>query len=116
MKQLDLQLPDGNPAPITDFGNVAPGATTTARELRLVNTGDEPITSIKLRIVQDDANPGTYIVTANGVNLKGEWQEAATEQAPLAPGAFIVLSEAWSVPAGAAVGTDFAALDIEYLR
>lgn len=96
MKNLTLQLPDGTPAPTTEFGNVPPGTTTVQRELRLVNTGDEPITGdISLRALQDNTIDGTYIASAGGISLSANWQVVATN---LAVGASILVLEAWQVP------------------
>lgn len=116
MKTLTLQLPDGSPAPATDFGNVPPGTTTPARELRLVNTGDEAITGgIQMRVVQDDGVDGVYLVTANGVSLTDEW--ATVQAADLVPGAFILIEEAWQTPAGVTQsGLDNGWFDWQYLR
>lgn len=115
MKNLTLQLPDGTPAPATDFGNVAPGVTTPARELRLVNTGDEALPAVQMKVTQDDALPGVYIVTVNGQPLTGDWTEVLT--APLEPGAFVTVMESWQTPAGTALGgLDNAYFDWQYLR
>lgn len=115
MKNLILQLPDGAPAPATDFGNVAPGTSTSIHELRLVNTGDEAIPAVQMKVTQDGALPGLYVVTANGQALTDEWAEVLS--APLEPGAFIAITEAWQVPAAATqTGLDNAYFDWQFLR
>ncbi|MBZ9715485.1 hypothetical protein [Deinococcus multiflagellatus] len=116
MKRLELQQLDGTPAPATDFGSVPPGTTTPTRQLRLVNTGDEPVPGLRLRVLQDGAVPGTYLVTANGLALGDAWT-APLADAPLLPGQAVLISEAWTTPAGTTTtGADHGRLIISYQR
>ena len=115
MKQLTLQLPDGNPAPATDFGNVPRGVTTATQELRLVYTGTEVITGgIEARILQDGPADGQYQATIDGVTLTAEWQ--VVQAADVAVGAFLLVREAWHTPESAEVsGPDLGSLEWRHL-
>lgn len=115
MKQLQLRLPDGTPAPATDFGSVPPGTSTPTRELRLVNTGDEPVTSVEALVVNDSLSDGEYRVSMSGVILTGEWQSILS--APLAPGAFLAVQESWTTPSGVTTtGADHGQLRVRYAQ
>ncbi|PIH00270.1 hypothetical protein [Deinococcus sp. UR1] len=115
MKQLQLRLPDGTPAPATDFGSVPPGTSTPTRELRLVNTGDEPITNVEALVVNDSLADGEYRVSLNGVALTGEWQPVLAEA--LAPGAFLTVQESWTTPVGVTTtGADHGQLRVRYAQ
>lgn len=115
MKQLALQLPDGNPAPATDFGNVPRGVTTATRELRLVSTGTDIITGgIEARVLQGGAADGTYLVTIDAKPLTDTWQ--VVHAADLAAGAFLVVRESWSTPEDAEVtGPDIGSFEWRHL-
>ena len=115
MKQLTLQLPDGNPAPATDFGNVPRGVTTPSRELHLVNTGTETITGgVEARVIQNGAADGTYQVTIVGVNLTDEWQLVHETDLPV--GESLLVREAWHTPQAANVsGPDLGTFEWRHL-
>ncbi|MBZ9715270.1 hypothetical protein [Deinococcus multiflagellatus] len=116
MKQLELQQLDGTLAPATDFGSVPPGTTTASRQLRLVNTGDEPVPGLRLRVLQDGAVPGEYLVSANGVALTAQWTSPLGDEL-LAPGDSVLIVEAWTTPAGTTqTGADHGRLIISYQR
>ncbi|GGL18247.1 hypothetical protein [Deinococcus radiotolerans] len=111
MKRLALLLLDDTPAPATDFGSVPPGTAAPNRSLRLVNTGDETVSGIRVRVENESADNGEYRVTVQGTALTGDW----TALPDLAPTEAFLVLESWLTPAGVAeTGVDHGLLRIQH--
>lgn len=120
MKQLTERNAADTAAFDPMFGALIAGQSRTQESL-LKNTGDEPITSLKVWRVNNADLPGIATVTVNGVEVPeatapaGEVPAAAVEvlTAPLAPGASVAVSTLFTNPAGAtAQGLDSADLRV----
>lgn len=113
MKQLSLLLPDGTPAPATDFGSVPPGTAAPSRQLLLRNTGDEPLTGIRARVENASTENGEYTVTVQATVLTGDW----TPLPDLAPGEDLLVLESWLTPPSLTVtGVDSGLLRVQFTR
>lgn len=116
MITLTFRTADDSAALPSMAGVVLDGAPSTQLGL-LKNTGDEPITSLRLWVENDPAYPLTCAATVNGVTVP-DVQGVAEGQVPensalltagdglpaggLPPGGTLGLSLAWSGAAGAA--------------
>lgn len=75
----------------------------------LKNTGDEPLSSVRLRVVNNQDLPATVAVTVNGVALTETEQEVLTQ--PLAVGASVPILLTWTAGATILPGEDSARID-----
>ena len=99
-KILEVRLADlVTAAPLTDFGSVGPGNTSTTSTLYLFNSGTDPIPSVRAHIEQASTADGVYFVTVGSIPLNINPQEVLTQ--PLAPGASIPFTERWDTPQNA---------------
>lgn len=86
MKRLQLLDADGQPVTAHSFGEVPPGQLSEPYPVTLKNTGDEPVTGLKVWIAQVSAGDGELRVTLAGVPITGTSLETATELPDLTPG------------------------------
>ena len=96
MRQVTFILPDGTPAPNTEFGEVAPGQTSAPRQVILKNTGDVDLFVVKVWIEQADTVDGQYQASAAGITVTGTSQETAQDFGPMSVGAAIYFTETFA--------------------
>ena len=89
-------------------GELAEGATLLQTGL-LKNTGDEVISSVRLRVTNNQDLPATVAVTVNGVTLTEVEQEVLT--APLPPLSSVPLLLTWTAGESILAGEDSARID-----
>lgn len=108
MKRITLRTAadDADLPPLA--GELAEGGTLLQTGL-LKNTGDEQLSSVRLRVTNNQDLPATVAVTVNGVALTGAEQEVLT--APLAVGAAVPLLLTWTAEASILAGEDSARID-----
>ena len=107
MKRITLRTADDTADLNPYAGELAEGETRIESGL-LKNTGDVPLTSIRLRVVNADTLPATLSCTVGGVLLTDTLQELLT--APLAPGASLSVLREWTAGAELLNGEDSGSL------
>lgn len=86
-KALALQDASGQPLAPFNFGEVARGQLSPQKPIRLVNTGDVPLSGVRAWIEQASEGDGALRVSLGGVAVTGTSAETATALPDLAVGA-----------------------------
>lgn len=111
MKRIELLTADGA-APLPPLaGELSEGKTLLQTGL-LRNTGDEPLSSIRLRVNNTATVPATLSAVVGGVLLGEELREVLS--GPLAPGESVPLLLTWTAGPSIPVAEDSATLSGEY--
>lgn len=108
MKRITLRTADDAADLSPLAGELAEGGTLLQTGL-LKNTGDEVLTSVRLRITNNADLPASASATVNGVALTETEQEVLT--GPLAVGASVPLLLTWAAGATILAGEDSARID-----
>lgn len=108
MKRIELRTADDTAALNPYAGELGEGGTLLQSGL-LKNTGDVPLSSVRLRVVNAPGLPATLEATVNGAALTDTEQEVLS--APLAPGESVPLLLAWTALAAILNGEDSAVID-----
>lgn len=103
MKQLSRRTADDTADLPVYAGELGPGEIRVRTGL-VKNTGTEPITSLKLRVVNSPDLPAQLSATIGGTDLTDALQELLS--APLAPGGSLPLVETWTAGPDGLTGED----------
>lgn len=107
MKRITLRTADDTADLAPYAGELAENGTLLQSGL-LKNTGDVPLTSIRLRVTNNATLPASLGATVNGVLLEDAEREVLTE--PLAPGESLPLLLTWTAGAELISGEDSGAI------
>lgn len=97
MKQLSIQQADGTGLTSFSFGQIPEGQVGQA-SLQLKNTGDTPLTGLKLWIEQDNNADSKLSVNVNGTVITGTSRDTATAIPDLDVGATLPLIAQYTAP------------------